>query len=173
MLFALVLTLLAPNLPIAVVETPAAVNNSSLEKPAAELTPARAVAEVELSLKERSIRVRRDGQVYGPWPVAIGAPATPTPKGVFQVQNKLLNPVYQSPKTGAVNGVVGGGGPLGDRWIGFLQKGADQFGIHGTPWPWWVEWRGEITHGCVRMLNDHVRKLFDLVEVGSKVVVKD
>jgi len=173
MLFALVLPLLAPNPPIAVVETPAAVNNSSLQKPAAELTPAKAEAEVELSLKERSIRVRRDGQIYGPWPVAIGAPATPTPKGVFQVQNKLLNPVYQSPKTGAVNGVVGGAGPLGDRWIGFLQKGADQFGIHGTPWPWWVEWRGEITHGCVRMLNDHVRKLFDLVEVGTKVVVKD
>ena len=173
MLFALVLPLLGPTLPFAAVENSAVVNNPAIETPAAELKPAPAIAEVELSLKERASRVRRDGQVYGPWPVAIGAPATPTPKGVYQVHNKLLNPVYQSPKTGSVSGAVGGGAPLGDRWIGFLQKGADQFGIHGTPWPWWVEWRGAITHGCVRMLNDHVRKLFDLVEVGSRVVVKD
>jgi lipoprotein-anchoring transpeptidase ErfK/SrfK len=61
---------------------------------------------------------------------------------------------------------------LGERWIGFHSKGKDDFGIHGTPWPWWVDARAAVSHGCVRMKNEHVKVLFDQVEIGTPVVVK-
>ncbi|MGB7565268.1 MAG: L,D-transpeptidase, partial [Prochlorococcaceae cyanobacterium] len=125
-----------------------------------------------LSLGRREISLKNDGKTVGSWPVVIGAPGTPTPTGSFKVQNKVLNPKYQSTVSGKINHTTGPSGPLGDRWIGFHSKGKDDFGIHGTPWPWWVDARAAVSHGCVRMKNEHVRLLFDQVEIGTPVVVK-
>jgi len=126
---------------------------------------------VVLLLGRREISVIRDGEKLGPWPVAIGDSRTPTPTGVFKVENKVTNPQYQSIKSGRVNPAIGVASPLGDRWIGFLQSGQNQFGIHGTPWPYWVNARAAVTNGCVRMLHAHVRQLFDVVEVGTTVEI--
>ncbi|MCP9883963.1 L,D-transpeptidase [Synechococcus sp. ATX 2A4] len=128
---------------------------------------------IVLRLGKRDIRLERGGKVYGPWPVAIGDARTPTPTGTFQVTNKVVNPVYASTRTGKVTGTVGPNGPLGDRWLGFKTAGPNQFGIHGTPsaWAWTVSSRAAVTNGCVRMFHEHVRKLFDLVDVGTPVVI--
>jgi lipoprotein-anchoring transpeptidase ErfK/SrfK len=32
--------------------------------------------------------------------------------------------------------------------------------------------RAAVTNGCVRMLHEHVRSLFDQVEVGTPVIVQ-
>jgi lipoprotein-anchoring transpeptidase ErfK/SrfK len=87
------------------------------------------------------------------------------------VETKLVNPQYESTKSGTVHPVTGPASPLGHRWIGFLQQGPNQFGIHGTPWPHWVKIRAAVSNGCVRMLNDHVQKLYELVEVGTPVMI--
>ena len=99
----------------------------------------------------------------------------PTPTGTFRVLNKVVNPQYQSTKSGNVNATIGPNGPLGDRWIGFHSQGSNQFGIHGTPsaWAWAVQQGAAVTHGCVRMLGDHVRLLFDRVAVGTPVIVRN
>ena len=47
---------------------------------------------VVLLLGRREISVIRDGEKLGPWPVAIGDPRTPTPTGVFKVENKVIKP---------------------------------------------------------------------------------
>lgn len=126
---------------------------------------------IHLDLRSRRISVIRDGERLGPWPVAIGDPKTPTPAGMFKVENMRMNPQYQSTKSGKVSPVTGPGGPLGHRWIGFLQQGENQFGIHGTPWPHWVKIRAAVSNGCVRMLNQHVQQLYELVDVGTPVVI--
>ena len=130
--------------------------------------------QILLELGRRTISLVEDGKVLGSWPVAIGDPATPTPTGTFAVRNKVLNPQYQSTKSGKVNPTLGAQGPLGDRWIGFHATEKDQFGIHGTPsaWAWTVSSRAAVTHGCVRMLTPHVRQLFDQVQVGTPVIVR-
>lgn len=129
---------------------------------------------IVLELGRRTISLMEDDKVLGSWPVAIGDPATPTPTGTYQVMNKVMNPQYASTKTGKVNPTTGAQGPLGDRWLGFLKSGPNQFGIHGTPsaWAWTVTSRAAVTNGCVRMLTPHVRELFDKVDVGTPVVVK-
>jgi lipoprotein-anchoring transpeptidase ErfK/SrfK len=130
--------------------------------------------EIVLELGKRTISLRDNGKVLGSWPVAIGDSENPTPTGRFKVRNKVVNPQYQSTKSGKNNPTVGPNGPLGDRWIGFHATTKDQFGIHGTPtaWAWAVNQRAAVTHGCVRMLTPHVRMLFDQVDVGTPVVVK-
>jgi lipoprotein-anchoring transpeptidase ErfK/SrfK len=130
--------------------------------------------EILLELGKRQISLVDNGRVVGSWPVAVGDPSTPTPTGRFKVRNKVVNPQYQSTKSGKNNPTIGPQGPLGDRWIGFHTTERDQFGIHGTPtaWEWTVKSRSAVSHGCVRMLTPHVRQLFDQVDVGTPVVVK-
>jgi lipoprotein-anchoring transpeptidase ErfK/SrfK len=143
-------------------------------------TPAPATAaltsnrEILLELGKRTISLMENGKVVSSWPVAVGEPATPTPTGRFAVRNKVVNPQYQSTKSGKNNPTIGPQGPLGDRWIGFHTTTRDQFGIHGTPtaWEWTVRSRSAVSHGCVRMLTPHVRELFEKVDVGTPVVVK-
>ncbi len=149
---------------------------------AAAAAPAAAVAtgsqaatsttEIRLVLSKREISLIRDGKVEGRWPVVIGAPGTPTPTGSYKVQTKVVNPVYRSTVSGKVKGAVGRNGPLGHRWIGFHRTGIDDYGIHGTPWPWWVDARAAVSQGCVRMRNEHVEKLFEAVSIGTPVVIK-
>ena len=130
--------------------------------------------EILLELGKRTINLVDNGKVIRSWPVAIGDPSTPTPTGRFAVRNKVVNPQYQSTKSGKNNPTIGPQGPLGDRWIGFHTTQRDQFGIHGTPtaWEWTVRERSAVSHGCVRMLTPHVRELFEKVDVGTPVVVK-
>jgi lipoprotein-anchoring transpeptidase ErfK/SrfK len=141
-------------------------------------TTAAAVAtsnrKIVLELGKRTISLWEGSKVLGKWPVAIGDSATPTPKGLFSIRNKVTNPQYQSTKTGKNNPTIGANGPLGDRWIGFHATSKDQFGIHGTPpaWAWAVHQGAAVTQGCVRMLGPHVRALFDQVDVGTPVEVK-
>jgi lipoprotein-anchoring transpeptidase ErfK/SrfK len=141
--------------------------------PAATAAAYTSTREIRLELGKRTISLVDNGQVLGRWPVAIGDPATPTPTGRFVVRNKVVNPQYQSTKTGRNNPTIGPLGPLGDRWLGFHTTAKDQFGIHGTPpaWEQWVKTRAAVSAGCVRMLGPHVRQLFDQVEVGTPVIV--
>jgi lipoprotein-anchoring transpeptidase ErfK/SrfK len=129
---------------------------------------------IVLELGKRTISLWEGSKVLGKWPVAIGDPTTPTPKGVYSIRNKVVNPQYQSTTSGKNNPTIGPNGPLGDRWIGFHATSKDQFGIHGTPpaWAWAVHQGAAVTHGCVRMLGAHVRVLFDQVDVGTPVEVK-
>jgi len=153
---------------------------SSPAVPAATAAPAASTAatytntrEIHLELGKRTISLLDSGRVLGSWPVAIGDPATPTPTGRFAIRNKVVNPQYQSTKSGKNNPTIGPLGPLGDRWMGFHTTATDQFGIHGTPpaWEQWVKTRAAVSHGCVRMLGPHVHQLFDQVEVGTPVIV--
>ncbi|MDM7953294.1 MAG: L,D-transpeptidase [Cyanobium sp. CZS 25K] len=142
--------------------------------PAPEKATVTSTREIVLELGKRTISLRDNGKVLGSWPVAIGDSRTPTPKGRFLVETKVVNPQYQSTASGKINPTKGPNGPLGDRWIGFKKSGPNQYGIHGTPsaWAWTVTSRSAVTNGCVRMLTPHVRALFDQVDVGTPVVVK-
>jgi lipoprotein-anchoring transpeptidase ErfK/SrfK len=139
-----------------------------------EPRPIESTSQIVLELGRRRISLIDNGKVMGSWPVAIGDPATPTPTGRFRVLNKVVNPQYQSTKSGNINATIGPNGPLGDRWIGFHIQGPDQFGIHGTPtaWSWAVRQGAAVTQGCVRMLGDHVRALFERVAIGTPVIVR-
>ncbi|WP_370693060.1 L,D-transpeptidase [Pseudotabrizicola sp.] len=69
------------------------------------------------------------------------------------------------------DGVPGGpGNPLGARALYLYKDGRDTyFRIHGTTDP--ASIGQSVSNGCIRMLNDHVKQLYDQVPVGTPVTV--
>ena len=132
----------------------------------------RSESRIVLDLRKRQISVLRDGRRLGPWPVAIGDPKTPTPVGEFAILTKKVNPVYVSHKSGQRVEMQGPSSPIGDRYMAFHRNGRGEFGIHGTAWPHWVQIRAAVSLGCVRMLNAHVRQLFEAVDVGTTMEIR-
>lgn len=61
--------------------------------------------------------------------------------------------------------------PLGARALYLYKNGVDTlYRIHGTNEPWSV---GQMaSSGCIRMLNQHVYELYELVAVGAPVIVR-
>jgi lipoprotein-anchoring transpeptidase ErfK/SrfK len=56
--------------------------------------------------------------------------------------------------------------PLGAR---ALYIGATLYRIHGTNEPWTIG--GDVSSGCIRMVNDDVVDLYARVKIGAKVIV--
>ena len=62
--------------------------------------------------------------------------------------------------------------PLGARALYHYQNGRDTYcRIHGTTDPFSIG--KAVSNGCIHMTNDQVVELYDLVPVGTKVVVLD
>ncbi|HEW91951.1 MAG TPA: L,D-transpeptidase [Thermotogaceae bacterium] len=95
-------------------------------------------------------------------PVAVGR-ADATPPGVYTVMEKRKNPaLYWNGEIIPPGSLVNG---LGTRWIGLSDP---QYGIHGTTKPWEIGRR--ISHGCIRLRNEDVEKLFEFVPIGTEVI---
>ncbi len=125
-----------------------------------------------LDLSKRQISLVRGEQQLETWPVAIGDPKTPTPMGDFAILNKKVNLIYATHKSGQRRELRRPISPIGDRYLAFHCNGRGKFGIQGTAWPQWVQIRAAVSLGCVRMLNAHVRQLFDAVEVGTTMEIR-
>lgn len=92
----------------------------------------------------------KDEKPFKSYPIAVGKPSTPTPKGSFKIINKAFNP----------------GGPFGARWLGLSLKG---YGIHGTNKPDSIKKR--ISNGCIRTYNKNIIELYNLVPIGTEVTI--
>jgi L,D-transpeptidase ErfK/SrfK len=117
---------------------------------------------------------QEDGTVRA-FPVAVGRPDWPTPRGRFEIAVKEVDPDWDVPisiqeemahKGQPVLTKVppGPDNPLGNRWLGLSIPAV---GIHGTNHPSSIY--GFTTHGCIRVHPDDILVLFDLVSVGTRV----
>lgn len=124
---------------------------------------------VLLKLDRRKLYVFQGQKLVASYPVAIGRPEFPTPTGDFKVFEMIVNPAWENPQTGEVE-APGADGSLGLRWIGFLELTHGVIGFHGTPN---VASIGQAaSHGCIRMRNEDVVKLYELVRIGTAVRVE-
>jgi L,D-transpeptidase ErfK/SrfK len=116
---------------------------------------------VVVSIPDRKLALVENDEVVRMFPVAVGAPASPSPVGTFSIVSRVSNPTYYKPGTVVSPGPTN---PIGTRWIGLSAKG---YGIHGTDHP------GSIglakSHGCIRLRNADVERLFELVRAGDVV----
>ena len=63
------------------------------------------------------------------------------------------------------------GNPLGARALYLYQDGRDtMFRLHGTNEPWSIG--QQVSSGCVRLLNEDIRDLYDRAPVGTTVLVR-
>jgi lipoprotein-anchoring transpeptidase ErfK/SrfK len=119
---------------------------------------------VLVSIPDRKLAVIENGNVVATFPVAVGATASPSPTGEFQIVNRVSNPTYYRPGTVIPSGKDN---PVGTRWVGLSQKG---YGIHGTNAPRSVGHAA--SHGCIRLRNRDIEKLFTMVQVGDVVQIR-
>lgn len=122
-----------------------------------------------LDLSERTVYVYEDDELLASYPVAIGRPGWETPTGEYHVMSMLEDPGWTHPLTGEVV-PPGPKNPLGERWIAFWTDGHNYIGFHGTPNRQSIG--RAASHGCIRMFNEDVRELYEMVQVGTTVVVK-
>jgi hypothetical protein len=119
---------------------------------------------VLVSIPHRQLALIQDGTVAQVYPVAVGAPGSPSPTGTFEIKNRLVKPTYFHPGTVIT---AGPDNPLGTRWIGLSMKG---YGIHGTN----VEDSigKAASHGCIRMHRADLEELFATLQVGDEVEIR-
>jgi L,D-transpeptidase ErfK/SrfK len=132
-------------------------------------TPDEQVIQLVIRLSERRVYVYDREQVITSYPIAIGRSGWETPTGEFEVIQKLSNPTWEHPFTGELV-PPGAANPLGSRWIGFWTDGTNYIGFHGTPD---ADTVGQAaSHGCIRMYDQDVQALFEIVQMGTPVVVQ-
>src|SRR5262245_27306660 len=116
---------------------------------------------IVVSIPDRKLALLENDQVVSFYAVAVGAEISPSPVGTFTIVSRVTDPTYYKPgkviQPGASN-------PIGTRWIGLSMKG---FGIHGTDDPQSIGFAK--SHGCIRLRNRDVEKLFERVRAGDVV----
>ena len=107
--------------------------------------------EIFIDGDETTLYLLENGKCVQEFRCAVGKSETPSPIGTFYINEKAH-----------------WGSGFGGRWLG-INCPWGKFGIHGTIFPNSVGWGS--SHGCFRMLNSDVEKLYDIVPVGTKVTV--
>lgn len=109
---------------------------------------------IEIDVSTRTLRLFEEGKEIAKYPIAVGTRETPTPLGEWRVVQKCLN----------------WGNGFGTRWLG-LNVPWGIFGIHGTDKPYSIGTYA--SHGCIRMFNRDVEKLYPQVPMGIMVRIVD
>lgn len=120
---------------------------------------------VEASLGRREVLVRRDGRVVSRFPVAIGAPGTPTPTGRFAVTDKLLTGSASSPYGCCILALSGHQTRTPQGW-----GGGDRLAIHATNLPETIGTAASL--GCLRAPAGAARRLVQTVPLGTIVTIR-
>lgn len=107
---------------------------------------------IEINTYSKQLVLYKDGEIYKSYPVAVGKSTTKSPVGEWAIITKSKN----------------WGGGFGSRWLG-LNVPWGIYGIHGTNKP------GSIgraaSHGCIRMHNQHVEELYELIPRKTRVKI--
>ncbi|MVP02300.1 L,D-transpeptidase family protein [Paenibacillus lutrae] len=107
---------------------------------------------IEVYPQRHKLVVMMHQRPFKTYPVAVGELETPTPVGEYKI-------VYKGKDWGA---------SFGPRWLG-LNVPWGAYGIHGTNKPHSIG--QHLSHGCIRMRNRDVEELFEMIPVGTKVVI--
>lgn len=109
---------------------------------------------IVIDVAKRNLTVYENDKVIRTYPVAVGKAKTPTPIGEWKVVHKSLN----------------WGNGFGTRWMG-LNVPWGIFGIHGTNKPYSIGTYA--SHGCIRMFNRDVEKLYPIIPLYTTVRIVD
>ena len=121
-----------------------------------------------INSRNNTLRYYTSGKLSRSYPCATGASSSPTPQGKFYVYNKIVNRPYYKLNIpgGAPNN------PLGKRWLGLYVNGTKgtTYAIHGSNNESSIG--KNVSKGCVRMHNADIEAFYDIVPVGTTVIIK-
>lgn len=119
---------------------------------------------VQVDLGARKLTVFRGDSAAVESPIAVGEADTPTPSGSFYVTDFLQTPDAKGAYGPFAFGLSGHSPTLTE-----FAGGDGQIGIHGTNDPSSIG--KAVSHGCVRLPNDVVAVLANLVPLGTPVTI--
>lgn len=107
------------------------------------------------------------------FPIGIGDDGIETPTGKFKISHKIVNPHWYVPESirqerPELPAVVPPGpeNPLGSH---AMRLSGLSYLIHGTNRPWAIG--RKVTHGCIRLYPEDIPKLYEIVPVGTEVII--
>ncbi|HBR01164.1 MAG TPA: hypothetical protein DD738_00965, partial [Ruminiclostridium sp.] len=106
-----------------------------------------------IEIDEKLLYLFKEGECIKKYPIASGKKGWPSPIGDWTIINK---------------GDWGEG--FGGRWLG-LDVRWGKYGIHGTTKENTIG--RSASHGCIRMYNRHIKELYDIVQVGTPVIIRN
>ena len=126
---------------------------------------------IRVSKSRNTLDLMLDGKPFKRYPVGTGKFGK-TPAVEFTIVDKIVEPPWTRPSD---NRQIEYGDPenvLGSRWMAIKSTDHPEltgFGIHGT---WERDSIGkQSSAGCIRMLNEDVEELFDLVPRKTSVTI--
>lgn len=146
------------------VELPVRPNGTTGWIPAAGVNVTQTSYRVSVSLASRTLTVTDAGRQILSTPVAVGAPATPTPADSTYLW-ELIRPDNPS---GAYGPYIFGLAEFSDTYAQF-NGGDAQIGVHGQDEPWSIGQAA--SHGCVRLPNDVITTLAGMLPLGTPVTI--
>lgn len=124
---------------------------------------------IVINSRNNTLRYYINGNLTRSYSCATGKSSSATPTGKFSVYNKIVNRPYYK------NNIPGGDprNPLGKRWMGLDCYGTQgtTYGIHGTNNESSIGTNA--SHGCIRMHNAEVESLYEIVPVGTTVIIQN
>jgi lipoprotein-anchoring transpeptidase ErfK/SrfK len=124
----------------------------------------RVTTRIVVDLSDRRVIVFRKGRRFLSAKAAIGSSVTPTPRGRFYVNQRLIPTDRRGPY---------GPGAIGISAFSEVHTGWTQGGpvaIHGTNQPWSIG--HPVTNGCIRLHNRVLKRLFRATPAGTPVLVR-
>ncbi|NJN62704.1 MAG: L,D-transpeptidase [Coleofasciculaceae cyanobacterium RL_1_1] len=123
---------------------------------------------IQLDLSDRRLSLYADNELIGSYTVAVGKPGWETPIGDYSIMHMAIDPIWENPWTGELI-YPGPTNPMGRAVIVFHTIGDDMIAFHGTPDEGLL---GQaVSHGCVRMRNEDILAMYDIVRRGTPVSV--
>ena len=124
-----------------------------------------------VSRETYTLRLYKHLKLVKTYGIAVGQAGLETPSGLYEINDKQVNPWWHVPNSawaGSLAGRVippGPDDPIKARWMGFFN-GA---GIHGTTEDWSIGHAA--SHGCIRMHIWDVEDLYDRVPLHTPIYV--
>ncbi|MCK4518752.1 MAG: L,D-transpeptidase family protein [Candidatus Omnitrophica bacterium] len=140
------------------------IKNSAI-RPNDRLKVATATFSIVVDKSQNTLTLKAGNEVIKIYSVSTGKDNC-TPTGNFTIVTKLKDPVHFQP--GKIIPAESPENVLGSRWMGISIK---TYGIHGTTEEGSIG--QQITKGCVRMTNEEVEELYDIVAKGTEVTIVD
>ncbi|MEO0649982.1 MAG: L,D-transpeptidase [Planctomycetota bacterium] len=126
---------------------------------------------VRIDVSERWLLYMIGDEVVDSYQVGVGREGEETLTGDFTAGLKQKEPMFWGVSPPVPFGDPDN--PLGTRWIGWRIEGEEadtSYGLHGT---WEPESIGTASsEGCVRMRNENMETLFDIIPTGAQIIVR-
>lgn len=120
--------------------------------------------DITVDVGDHELTLREAGEVVQRSPIAVGTQDTPTPGGRF-----YLNALIQPPDPDTVYGTYAYALSGYSDTLTQFAGGDGVIGIHGTNDPSVLG--SDVSHGCIRMRNEDIESLVEMLPLGTPVEI--